>query len=43
MNRKIEAMQFEQEYYLLELAYESKLRDLKLDIHLKSITKEVAR
>lgn len=43
MKRKIKAMQFKQEYRLLKLAYESKLRDLKLDIHLKSITKEVAR
>ncbi|MED0989362.1 hypothetical protein [Bacillus nitratireducens] len=43
MKHKLKMMKFKQEYRLLELAYESKLKDLRVDIHLKNVTREVAK
>lgn len=38
MKYKLKMMQSKQEYRLTELAYESKLRNLRVDIHLAKVT-----
>lgn len=43
MKYKLKMMKFKQEYRLTELAYDSKLRDLRVDIHLKNEPREVAK
>lgn len=43
MKYKLKMMKLKQGYRLTELAYESKLRDLRVDIHLKNEFREVAK